>query len=448
MSGVPPWLAAMVRLDEGQLRRLIRNAPGPVRRRLSEEWSWQAHGGQGEPPACAGSGPGDWRVWLMLGGRGFGKTRAGAEWVLARARENKRARIALVGPTLDDVAKVMVEGESGLIACARSGEAVRWCPSKGIVVFPSGALGFAFSGERPGKLRGPQHHYAWCDEIAEWRYGNSAWDNMILGLRLGAKPCVVATTTPKPVRLLKRLIAGPRTVVTGGPMAANVHLSPDFAGAVTALYAGTRLGRQELDGLLIEEAEGALWSRALLEASRAPLDFARDERSSYARVVIGVDPPGSVHGDSCGIVAAGLGHDGTGYVIGDHSVTGRTPEGWAAAVAEATAYWGADRVIAEANQGGNMVESVLRAAMRDLPLRLAHAKEAKWARAEPVSTLFARGRAKLAWHFPELEDELTGIVAGGGYEGPGRSPDRADAMVWALAELMLGEAGTPRIRRL
>lgn len=441
MTAIPAWLVALAGLDDEVLRRMLRNAPAPIRRRLFEQWFWQAHGGQEEPG-------GNWLVWLMMAGRGFGKTRAGAEWVLERARQSPSARIALVAPTLDDVAKVMVEGESGLKAAARTGEAVRWSPSRGIVSFPSGAQGFAYSGARPGKLRGPQHHFAWCDEIAQWQYGEAAWDNLMLGLRLGAHPRAVATTTPRPSPLLRRIAAGTRTALTGGATAENVHLSGDFLGAVTELYAGTRFGRQELEGLLIEEAEGALWSRALIERCRGPAFSSESDRGFFSRIVVGVDPPGSVHGDACGIVTAGLGEDGIGYVIGDDSVSGCSPEGWAAAVAGAAALWSADRVIAEGNQGGAMVESVLRAADRELPVKLAHASEAKWARAEPVSTLFVRGRAKFAGRFPELEDELTGMVAGGVYEGPGRSPDRADAMVWAMTELMLGKARAPRVRGL
>jgi phage terminase large subunit-like protein len=461
VSGVPAWLEAMVGLDDERLERMLRNAPPPLRRRLFEEWRWQAHRGQEEPTS---DGPGgDWRVWLIMAGRGFGKTRAGAEWVSARAREHPDARIALVGANLDDVVKVMVEGESGLRAVARTGETVRWRPSRGLVEFSSGAQAFAYSGERPEKLRGPQHHFAWCDEIAKWTHGDQCWDNLMLGLRLGVRPRTMVTTTPRAVPVLKRIMSMERAWVSGGPTVRNVHLPEEYVGAVNALYSGTRLGRQELEGLLIEEVEGALWSRELIERCRTgphpnyagaptlrPGDGApsipRAGEGAMLRVVIGVDPPGSVGGDACGIVAAGLGRDGTGYVLGDHTVSGRSPEGWAAAVAGAAAFWQADRVIAESNQGGAMVESVLRAADRELPLKLAHAHESKAARAEPVATLFERGRAKFAGSFPELEDELAGLTAGGGYQGPGRSPDRADAMIWAMSELMLGKARVePRV---
>lgn len=439
MSAVPPWLETLAGLEEWQIERLLRHAPAPIRRRLFEEWSWQAHRGQAEPD-------GDWHVWLMLAGRGFGKTRAGAEWVSARARDVPGARIALVGATVDDVVKVMIEGESGLSAAARTGERLRWSPSRGTVAFESGAQGFVYSAERPEKLRGPQHHFAWCDELAKWPHASDCWDNLMLGLRLGEAPRTVVTTTPRPLRLLDRLIADPRTAVTGGRTTDNPHLPGEYVERVTELYGGTRLGRQELDGVLIGEAEGALWTRALIEECRV-----RAPCPAVQRVVIGVDPPASVQG-TCGIVVAGsargdaaAGTPEMAYVLADATFSGASPERWAEVVAETAAQWTADRVIAEANQGGAMVESVLRAIDRHLPLKLRHASEAKGKRAEPVAALFESGRAKFAGGFPELEDQLCGLMPAGGYAGPGRSPDRADAMVWAVSELMLGRRRAPRV---
>jgi phage terminase large subunit-like protein len=448
MDHIPEWLDELVHLPEELQLRLIRRAPAPIVRAFREEWSWQVHGEQKEPE-------GNWRVWLVMAGRGFGKTRVGAEWISARARQNPRARIALAGATVDDVVKVMIEGDSGLKAVARTGETVRWQPSKGVLRFSSGALGFVYSGERPNRLRGPQHDFAWCDEIASWTRAEEAWDNLLLGLRLGERPRAVVTTTPRPRPLIKRIRGAERTAHSSGRSDENVHLAADWHEGMRRLYAGTRLGRQELEGLLVEEAEGALFGRDLLERSRAELGEAAaggpgwEKRRFFSRIVVGIDPPGSVRGDACGIVAAGLSEDGTGYVLGDHTVSGRTPESWAAAAAEAAAWWQADRVVAEANQGGSMVESVLRAADRDLPLKLVHASDSKGARAEPVSTLFERGRVRLAGRFPELEDELAGFSGSGGWEGEGRSPDRADAMIWAVAELMLGKPRPgPRVRRL
>jgi phage terminase large subunit-like protein len=434
----------------------------PELRTLLAHWPFWAHEGQLAPK-------GAWRTWLMMAGRGFGKTRAGAEWVSALARADGSLRIALVAATPLEAERVMIRGESGLMAVARCDEDLLWYPSRGRVEFSSGALGFVYSGANPEGLRGPEHHVAWCDELAKWAHPDAAWSNLMLGLRLGAGARTLVTTTPRPLALLRRLAADPDTAVSRGRTGDNLYLPEDFVAAVTALYAGTRLGRQELDGELIEDLEGALWTREVVEKGRAilpgtgrwlggaetegaqhpargPLHHSRPGED-LVRVVIGVDPPASASGDACGIVACGLDGEGIGYVLGDHSVRGMAPEGWARAVVAAAEIWGADRVVAETNQGGEMVESVLRSVDSALPVRPVRARFGKGRRAEPVSALFARGKARFAGVFPELEDELCGMTAAG-YEGPGRSPDRADAMVWAMAELMLGARAEPRIRML
>jgi phage terminase large subunit-like protein len=431
-------------LEAAELAEFLRGLTGPARTGLDDLWDWQAHRGQEEPDAADAGGP--WRVWLVMAGRGFGKTRAGAEWVWARTREVPGAKIALVGGTIDEVLAVMVEGESGLIQAAGSGEEARWIASRRCVEFSNGAVGFAYSGERPDKLRGPEHHFAWCDELAKWTRGEAVWDNLQMTMRRGTRPRIMVTTTPKSVPALRKVLAAPGLAITGGASGENKHLPAAHLEAVVAMYGGTRLGRQELDGELIVDVAGALFPRALLEAGRVK---AGTVAGNCPRIVIGVDPPASAEGDACGIVVCGLGADGIGYVLADCSVAGLSPEGWAQAVADAAAAWGADRVVAEKNQGGEMVESVLRAAEADLPLKLVHAAEAKGRRAEPVTTLFERGKAKLAGGFPELEDELAGMTIGGGYQGPGRSPDRADALVHAMAELMLAKPrGEPRLRML
>ena len=434
------WLGVLRAMPAAQRRRVLRSLPEPAFRAIEEEWRWQARGGQIEPP-------GDWRVWLIMAGRGFGKTRAGAEWVWARARENPDARIALVGGTVEEVAKVMVEGESGLIACAGSGEEPRWTPSRGILVFPSGAAAFAYSGERPAKLRGPQHHFAWCDELAKWARPAETWDNLRLGLRLGERPRAIVTTTPQPGPALKRIMALGRTEVTGGRTADNPDLAEDFRTAVLEAYGGTRLGRQELDGVLLDEAAGALWPRDLIERCRTltPRPSPAGGRGELRRIVIGVDPPASAAG-TCGIVACGIDADGIAYVLGDHSIAGASPNGWAEKVAAAAQIWGADRVIAEKNNGGDMVAQVLAGADSALPVRLVSASRGKTARAEPIAGRFEAGKAKFAGCFPELEDELSAMTAGGEYHGA--SPDRADAMVWALTELFQPPKAEPRIRVL
>ncbi len=393
---------------------------------------------------------GDWRVWLILAGRGFGKTRAGAEWVRARAEAGGRLRIALVGATMAEARAVMIEGESGLLAIAPPGRRPLWEPSLRRLRWPGGAQAFLYSAAEPEGLRGPQHHLAWADEIAKWPMGETAWDNLMMGMRLGNHPRTVATTTPRAVPLVRRLTGQgkggppPGVTITRGRSGDNAaHLPASYLDAMRENYGGTRLGRQELDGELIEDVAGALWSRALIERCRV------EAAPAMARVVVAIDPPASAGGDACGIVVAALGIDGNGYVLADASIQGAAPEGWARAAAEAASRYGADRVVAEANNGGDMVASVLRAADTGLPVRLVHATRGKVARAEPISALYEAGRVFHVGAFPAMEDELAGLQAGGGYVGPGRSPDRADALVWALTELMLGIAARrPGLRQL
>ncbi|HYN46079.1 MAG TPA: terminase family protein [Allosphingosinicella sp.] len=445
-------MATLKLLSRERRRQALRALPQSAVRAIAQEWWWGVHGGQDEPE-------GNWRIWAIVAGRGFGKTRAGAEWVAQRAREHPEARIALVAASLDEVAKVMVEGESGLLAIARCDEKPRWLSSRGIFLFPSGAAAFAYTAERPGKLRGPQHHFAWCDELAKWppstgsgqSKADATWDNLMMGLRLGEAPRTIVTTTPQPVPLLKRILALKRCEPTYGRTDQNPHSAADFREAMTEMYAGTRLGRQELDGILFDDPEGALWTREMLEGARAEngdsiyFPLSRSGKcilSPLRRIVIGVDPPVSTTGDACGIVVCGLGADpspgsgqgGIAYVLADLTVSGLRPEGWARKVAAAAEAWDAQLIVAEKNQGGDMIESVLRGVDSALPVRLVSATKGKAARAEPVALRFETGRAKLAGSFPELEDELCAMTYGG-YEGPG-SPDRADAMVWAMAELI------------
>jgi phage terminase large subunit-like protein len=435
-------------LPEPEKQRFLRKLPNTEARALVHTWYAWAHPGQIAPP-------GDWRVWLIRAGRGFGKTRAGAEWVSAVARAMPDARIALVGASIEDAQRVMIEGKSGLIAVAHAGEEVEWRSSSGEVRFASGVCAWLYSAAAPEALRGPEHHIAWCNELGKWRYGDAAWDNLIMGLRLGDRPRALVTTTPRPNKLMRRVMALPDLVETLGKTRDNPHLPDSFVAAMEAEYGGTRLGRQELDGELIDDVPGALWTRAMIEACRV------DVVPPLVRIVVGVDPPAGTlsgeGGDACGIVAVGIAGAFTpaeriGYVLEDASVAGLSPEGWARAVAACAARWGADRVVAEANNGGRMVESVLRAADAGLPVTRVHASSGKVARAEPVATLYEAGRVKHAGRFPLLEDELCGLAAGGGYQGadrsPGQSPDRADALVWALSELMLGNRGQARIATL
>jgi phage terminase large subunit-like protein len=420
--------------DEEEHRFFLRRLTAPQRRTFIEFWPGWAHDGQMPPE-------GEWRVWLMLAGRGFGKTRAGAEWLSALARERPDGVFALVGATAAEVERVMIRGTSGLIAVARAAEDVLFYPTRGLIEFASGATGFVYSGANPDGLRGPEHDFAWCDELAKWRHPEQALANLMLGLRRSDGARVLITTTPRPITLLRKLVADETVIKVRGRTADNLATPADFRAAMEAEYRGTRFGRQELDGELIDDVEGALWTRALIERCRAQAPEA------LARVVVGVDPPASADGDACGIVICGLGTDGLGYVLDDRSVRGLSPEGWAREVVAAAAAWGADRVVVETNQGGEMVASVLRSVDAALPVRAVKARFGKGRRAEPVAAQFETKRAKFAGAFPELEDELCGITLDA-YHGPGRSPDRADAMVWALAELLLGRVRTPAVRGL
>jgi phage terminase large subunit-like protein len=462
----------------------------PLLRPMFDEWRPYLHEGQ-EPPELAACGL-PWRVWAIVAGRGFGKTRAGAEWVWARARENPQARIALVAASLDEVERVMIAGEGGLLATARCDERPRWIASRGVLLFPSGAEAHAFSAERPEKLRGPQHHVAWCDELAKWPNAEATWHNLMLGLRLGERPRTLVTTTPKPLPLLRTILAMPRCVKTEGRTVDNPHLPADFIDAMEGLYGGTRLGRQELEGVLLEDFEGALWSRDLIAGARSmfppqvilgegdrqnggggvknadlressasrsgrathpstgkiagPPPHPMMGRHAMARIVLGLDPPASTGGDSCGLVVCGMDTDGVAHVLADLTAAGLSPEAWARRVAEAASLYGASRVVAEKNQGGDMIASVLRAVDANLPVRLVAATRSKAARAEPIALRFETGRAKLAGSFPELEDQLCALTWDG-YRGAG-SPDRVDAMVWAMTELFDKERRVPRVRGL
>lgn len=435
--------------EEGKHRRLALDKTLLTHERAAlGSWHWEVWGRDEQLPP-----PGAWRIWLICAGRGFGKTRAGSEWVRNVARHDGNARIALVGASLSEVRSVMVEGESGVLAASPNALAPDFEPSLKRLTWPNGAQAFLYSAGEPESLRGPQHTHAWCDEIAKWdNAGGRAmdcWDNLQLGMRLGDQPRILATSTPRAVPLMQKLLTeaerGDGSVALArGRTADNAGVLPTaYYEAMLGQYGGSSLGRQELDGEMLREVEGALWSRALLETCR--LAEAEDRP---ARIVVGVDPPASARGDECGIIVCGVTPEGMGQVLADHSVGGATPERWASAVAEAVRIWQADKVVAEANQGGDMVQSVLRAADWTMPVKLVHASRGKAARAEPIAALYEAGRVQHAGQFTALEDQLCGLLAGGAYEGPGRSPDRGDALVWALSELMLGRWGRPVVRSL
>jgi phage terminase large subunit-like protein len=413
---------------------------------VASTWKIFSHDYQ-TPPALAPNGD-PWHTWLMIGGRGAGKTRAGAEWVRAQAlglppfATEKAARIALVGETEHDVREVMIEGVSGLLAVHGWHERPVWLPSRKRLEWPDGQVAQAFSAEDPESLRGPQFSCAWSDEMAKWRYADEAFNMLQFGLRLGAQPRQLITTTPRPREFLKRLIEDPTSVVTRATTRANANnLAPTFLQAVMGRYANTRIGRQELEGEIVEDRPDALWSRALLEKCRV------SEAPSLQRIVVAVDPPASSskRANSCGIVAAGITDGGVCYVIADDSVSGLTPNGWAM---KAIALWHrlrADALVAETNQGGEMVRTVINGIDFSVPVTSVHATRGKWIRAEPVAALYEQGRVKHAGIFAALEDEMCDFGVNG--LSSGKSPDRVDALVWAIGALAQARSG-PRIRAL
>jgi phage terminase large subunit-like protein len=378
---------------------------------------------------------GDWRTWLVKAGRGWGKTRVGAEWV--RGRAEAVGRIALVGPTAADVRDVMVEGESGIMSICPAGERPEYQPSRRRLVFPSGALAFCYSADEPERLRGPQHGAAWCDEIGAWRYPE-AWDQLRMGLRLGNDPRAVVTTTPRPTDLLRRIAKDPGTVTTRGTTFDNrANLATDFLSAIVARYEGTRLGRQELMGEDLDDNPAALWQRNDLDRFRVM------GVPELVRVVVGVDPAvtASEEADETGIVVVGLGADGHGYVLDDRSLRG-TPDGWGREAMAAYHRHRANGIVVEVNQGGDLVRHLLSTLDRHVPIREVRASRGKVARAEPVAALYEQGRIHHVGTFGPLEDQLCGWTPGHD------SPDRLDALVWAVTELMLERSAEPGIRRL
>jgi phage terminase large subunit-like protein len=382
----------------------------------------------------------------MLGGRGAGKTRLGAEWVRAQAygsrpyAEQPAIQIALVGETEHDVREVMIEGPSGLLRASPRAERPLWIPTRRRLEWPNGAVGLAFSAEDPEQLRGPQFDAAWCDELAKWRHADATFDMLQFGLRLGLRPRQLVTTTPRPIALVKRLLADPRTGVTRAPTHANAaYLSPAFLDEVLARYSGTRLGRQEIDGEIVEDRADALWTRDLIEAAREP------NAPPLLRLVIGVDPPGSARpgSDACGIVAAGIAESGIIYVLADATVQQLAPHGWATAVVALFHRLKADLIIAESNQGGDMVRAVLQQIDPVIPVRMVHAMRGKWLRAEPVAMRYQQGKVKhVDPPMSALEDQMCDFGLNG--LSSGASPDRLDAMVWAVTDLMKHGAG-PRV---
>ncbi len=423
-----------------QLASLPKRSRTAILRRLPEDvrarkWTWEARPNQILPL-------GDWVIWLILSGRGWGKTRTGAEaiidWVFSGVR-----RIHLVARTAADYRDVMVEGESGILACSPEEDRPTWEPSNRRLTWPNGAQATCFSAEEPGQLRGPQCEKFWADELAAWcasqneeitaksvSRAEAAWSNLRIGARLGSRPQGVATTTPKPLKLLRELMAHPETHVTRGALFDNrANLSGGYLSNMRDLYEGTRMARQELHGELLEDVEGALWSREWFDRDR------REHWPDLVRVVVAIDPAvtSGPDSDDTGIVVAGLGVDGRGYVIADRTCK-LSPQGWAERGVRALYEFHADSLIAERNNGGDLVEQNIRLVDPNIPVRLVWASRGKVKRAEPVALLYEQGRISHVGQFDELEDEMSRFTHAGGFD---LSPNRADALVWALWALFI-----------
>jgi phage terminase large subunit-like protein len=433
--------------EEGRAREALAELDAASLAALAHDWWVWAREDQLPPDAAQGGGP--WRTWLILGGRGSGKTRAGAEWVRAQAlaippsAQSAANRIALVGETLQQVRSVMIEGVSGLLAVHAAGERPEWRPSKGELHWPNGAIAQAFSAEDYESLRGPQFEVAWCDELAKWRRAERVWDMLQFGLRLGPAPRAVVTTTPRNLKLLKRMLADPTTAVTRAATDANAaNLAPAFLDEMRRRYGGTLLGRQELDGEIVDERQGALWRREWIESQRVA------GAPDMARIVVAVDPPvtANAQSDACGIVVVGLGEDARAYVLADRTIRGREPATWARAAIAAFRDFEADRIVAEVNQGGDLVPLVMRQVDPNVPVTKVRATRGKWIRAEPVAALYAEGRVAHVGEFADLEAQMCAFGADG--LAGGKSPDRLDALVWGLTELMLKGPRKPVIRSL
>lgn len=413
----PSLLASLAARKLSEIEQNRRNRPKHWYERPVEE------GGAREnqkPPTW------DWRTWALCAGRGFGKTRTGAEWVNWIATTGKARRIGLIGATAADVRDVMVEGESGILAIASDADRPAYRPSVRRLEWPNGAIATTYSADQPDRLRGPQHDALWADELCAWRYMDSTWDMAMFGLRLGQSPQVVVTTTPRPVPLFKALLKDRTTHVTTGSTYENIaNLAPAFVDQIIKRYEGTRLGAQELDATILEDAEGALWKRDILDQNRVT------KAPKLTKILIAIDPKAEATADSeTGIVAVGLGVDRHGYLLDDNSINS-TPEGWAKQSVAAYYRHQANAIVAEVNQGGDMVVHTIHTVEQSIPVRKVRATRGKYTRAEPVASLYEQGRIHHVGTFGTLEDQLCSWVPGE------KSPDRLDALVWGFTELMV-----------
>lgn len=378
---------------------------------------------------------GVWSTWMILAGRGFGKTRTGAETIRYWVETGQGKRIALVARTAADVRDVMVEGESGLLAICPPWNKPVYEPSKRRLRWPNGAIATTYSGDKPDQLRGPQHDKAWCDEIAAWRYPDS-WDQLQFGMRLGDNPQVVVTTTPRPIKIVREILADTTTISTRGSTYENsANLAPSALARLKAKYENTRLGQQELYAVLLDDNPYALWKRSNIDATRVI------KSPDLKRVIVAIDPAVSTNEDSdeTGIVVVGQSSDGQCYVLDDMTLSA-SPDQWAKQAISAYHKYKADRIIAEVNNGGDMVEYTIRTVDALIPFKQVRASRGKQTRAEPIAALYEQSKVHHVGMFAELEDQMCQWMPGD------KSPDRMDALVWAISELTSAIVRTPRVR--
>ena len=414
---------------------------------LQYQWSFWARPQQ-LPPSLNDTT--SWLTWLILAGRGFGKTRSGAEWVRDLVEHHNYRRIALVAEDAGDARDVMVEGESGIIAVSPPWNRPNYEPSKRRLTWPNGARATIFSADDPESLRGPQHDAAWLDELCKWRYQQEAWDQLQFGLRLGKRPVQCITTTPKPTKLLKEIVARKSTLITKGHTYDNLdNLAETFREAIVARYENTRLGRQELSAEILDDNPNALFHQGLIETARKKRGEVPED---LQMTVVAVDPPvtGNEKSDECGIITASRDIPNTNhahfYVHEDATVQGRSPEGWAGQAISQYYKHQANAIVIEVNQGGDMAQSVIHGVDPTVKVVKVRASKGKWIRAEPVAGLYEQGRVHHVGSFPELEDQMCDFDPSGLVEG--KSPDRMDALVWALSELSGRKQSEPKIRNL
>ncbi len=432
----------------GELIDFLTSQKPEVQRHLAECWQTKARLDQLPPTRGRDGSP--WAVWLVMGGRGAGKTRTGAEWIKGVMLGEQpfatipARRVALIAENAAEAREVMVEGASGILAVHTKSNRPQWEPSRRRLEWPNGAVAHVYSAEDPESLRGPQFECAWLDEFAKWRYAQETFDMLQFGLRLGAHPRQVITTTPRPSPLITQILKDARSALSRASTISNAeNLPSDFLRKIVSQYSGTRLGRQELDGELLEDNPDSLWSRIALEGSR------EETAPAMVRIVVAVDPPAtsSQRADACGIVAAGVDADDIVHVLADCSLSSARPTKWARAAIALYHKLEADQLVAEVNQGGEMVEAIIREADPGVPVTMVRATRGKYLRAAPVAQLYEQGRVRHAGVLPELEDEMCAFGPDG-LPG-GKSPDRLDALVWAVTALALGKrAPEPRMRRV